>query len=160
MLVSSTSSLRAYSPLEVGLAPPIALRRLLLTIHVLAGVALWVAGLPLFTGVVLSCLLLLSLYAALKELSSDKVFKGIVWAVDKKVMSLVDCDGKRIAVEGLVSSALFPGLVVLKLVRSDRLLPCWLFVTPGRCSSPDAWRRLRLAVQLAPPLQRDASGQG
>lgn len=162
MPASSISYSSAFSPLELQIRPS---RRLLILVSGLHLLALWVllfVPLELFTRLVLAGVVLLSwlllLRGPLVAWRGERV-AGLSWYPDKQRLYLITADGQRLEVERSLLQACLPGLVAMKLQLVERALPDWLLLTADQLDS-EGWRRLQLVLELAPPHQREASGQG
>lgn len=162
MLESSNSFSSAFSPLEVHIRPSRVLLMLLGGIHLLALVVLVVVRLEPFTALVVAASILLSwvllLRGPLVAWRGGRI-SGLSWDPDRHRLHLI-CEGDQlIEVERSLLQACVPGLIAMKLQLVGRALPDWLLLTSDQLDA-DSWRRLQLVLELAPPHQREASGQG
>lgn len=162
MLESSISSSRAFSPLELTILPSRALPALVSGMHLLALLVLFFADLTTFQLLVCGAAVLLSwLLARRGPLVAwrGRRITGLSWYPDKKHFYLITAGGQLLEVERTLLQACVPGLIAMKLQLADRALPDWLLLTADQLDH-DSWRRLQLVLELAPPHQREASGQG
>ncbi|MBR9884066.1 MAG: hypothetical protein GYB21_10585 [Oceanospirillales bacterium] len=130
--------------------------------HVIALFALFIVGLELFVLIVCVLTVMLSMAIAIRHFfhcSPGERVAGLSWFPDRKRLSFYLENGESLTVAELHQRALIPGMIVLKFVPDNRYLPIWLIVTADQLDAA-AWRRLCIVLKWAPPVQRDASGQG
>ena len=162
MPASSISFSSAFSPLELQIRPSRVLLILASSIHLLALLVLFFVPLESFTRLVSTGAVLLSWLLLLRGplvAWRGATVVGMSWYPDKHRLYLITADGQRLEVERSLLQACVPGLVAMKLQLVERALPDWLLLTADQLDS-DGWRRLQLVLELAPPHQREASGQG